>query len=341
MRMWTAWSLLFANFSHAETCNDSSVTDSVLFTVFTPTYNRAHTLHRVYDSLCAQTLRDFEWLVVDDGSTDNTMELVGDWAKTARFPISYFKQNHSGKHVAHNLAAREARGQFFLPLDSDDACLPVALERMLHHWNAIPVAERAGFLGVEGLCIDQNGQVIGDQYPSDPFDTTLRERKYIYRLHGEKWGSALTEVVRRFPFANVEDTQFVPEGTIWLEMAKTYKDRCVNEVFRIYYVDDHETGTTLTRKNRFRENAPGRWHYYIWLLNNDIEYLLHAPVPFLKAAVMLPIVGHVAGKGLGGTLRSLRTARSKFLVGLALPLSCLLYAYDTARAARTKKKPIS
>jgi glycosyltransferase involved in cell wall biosynthesis len=316
------------------------VANSVLFTVFTPTHNRAHTLHRVYDSLCAQTLRDFEWLVVDDGSTDSTAELIANWAKSAEFPIRYFKQEHSGRHIAHNFAMREARGQFFLPLDSDDACLPVALERMLHHWNAIPPAERMCFCGVEGLCIDQNGQLIGDRYPSDPFDTTLRERKYIYRLQGEKWGSALTELVRRFPFPEIPATQFVPEGTVYHELAKTYKDRCVNEVFRVYYIDDPKTGGAISQRNRFRDDAPGRWHYYIWLLNNDIEFLLRTPKPFLKAAVMLPIVAHVAGKGLRGTLLSLRTARSRLLVGLALPFSCLLYAYDLACATRTKKKPI-
>src|SRR5215471_10000349 len=75
-----------------------------LFTVFTASYNRAHTIHRVFNSLSAQTLRDFEWLVVDDGSTDRTAELIGAWTKTADFPIRYFKQEHSGKHVARNLA---------------------------------------------------------------------------------------------------------------------------------------------------------------------------------------------------------------------------------------------
>ena len=300
------------------------------FTVFTATYNRAHTLYRVYDSLCAQTLHDFEWIVIDDGSTDNTAELIDDWAKVAQFPIRYFKQNHSGKHVAHNLAVREARGQFFLPLDSDDACLPLALERMLHHWNTIPLAERACFSGVAGLCIDQNGQVISDQYPSEPFDTTLRERKYLYGLRGETWGMALTEIVRRFPFPQIAGAQFVPEGTVWHEMAKIYKDRCVNEVFRVYYIDDLKTGATLTRRNKFREDAPGRWHYYVWLLNNDIEYLLHAPIPFLKAAVMLPIVARVAGKGLRYTLKSLRSAQGKILVLAALPVSCLLYVCNWA-----------
>ena len=89
------------------------MSDAPLFTVFTPTYNRAHTLHRVYDSLRAQTLRDFEWLVVDDDSTDDTSGLIAQWIKTADFPIRYFRQAHSGKHFAHNLAVREARGKMF------------------------------------------------------------------------------------------------------------------------------------------------------------------------------------------------------------------------------------
>src|SRR5215469_15182284 len=90
-----------------------------LFTVFTATYNRAHTIHRVFNSLRAQTVRDFEWLVVDDGSTDNTAELIAAWSKLADFPIRYFKQENSGKHIARNLAVREARGSFFALLDSD------------------------------------------------------------------------------------------------------------------------------------------------------------------------------------------------------------------------------
>src|SRR5262249_2422136 len=110
--------------------NPLSTSKMPLFTVFTPTYNRAHTLHRVFDSLCAQTLRDFEWLVIDDGSSDSTRELIDNWTKSAHFTIRYIKQDHSGKHIAHNCAVREARGQFFLTLDSDDACTPQALERM-------------------------------------------------------------------------------------------------------------------------------------------------------------------------------------------------------------------
>jgi len=316
------------------------VVDSALFTVFTPTYNRAHTLRRVYDSLCAQTLRDFEWIVIDDGSTDGTAELVANWVKAADFPVRFFRQEHSGKHIAHNLAMREARGKFFLPLDSDDACAPRGLERMAYHWNTIPDSERALYSGVDGLCSDQNGEIIGDRFPSEPFDTTLRERRYVYRMRGEKWGSTLTDIVRRFPFPEAAGSQFAPEGLVWLDIAKTYKNRCVNEVFRIYYIDDAYTGETLSKRRSF-EDASGRLHYYLWLLNNDLGYFFYSPMPFLKAAAMLPIVARLSGKNLWGAIGSLRAAPAKLLVLLALPLSYLLLVIDWSSHVRGATKSVA
>ena len=305
--------------------------DSVLFTLFTPTYNRAHTLHRVYDSLCTQTLRDFEWIVIDDGSTDGTAELVANWVKSADFPVRYFRQEHSGKHVAHNLAMREARGKFFLPLDSDDACAPRALERMAYHWNNIPESERPLYCGIDGLCSDQNGEIIGDRFPYQPFDTTLRERRYVYHMRGEKWGSTLTEIARRYPFPNVAHGQYLAEGIVWLEIAKTYKNRCVNEIFRTYYIDDTEPGITVALKRRLAAHAEGNWHYYTWLLNNDLRYFFRSPLPFVKAAVMLPVTAWITKRGLGRSLGSLQTAPAKALVILSLPVSLLVFTLDGFR----------
>ncbi len=172
-----------------------------LFTIFTPTYNRSHTIHRVYDSLCAQTLRDFEWLVIDDGSTDDTSELIAKWISVADFPIRYIRQQHSGKHIAHNLAIREARGQLFGVLDSDDALLPDSLEKLAMAWNSIPISERPYFSGVCGLCCDRHGTVIGEQYPASPFDANLREVFYVRRIRGEKWGVTRTDVLRQYPIS--------------------------------------------------------------------------------------------------------------------------------------------
>jgi glycosyltransferase involved in cell wall biosynthesis len=299
-----------------------------LFTVFTATYNRAHTIHRVFNSLSAQTLRDFEWIVVDDGSTDNTAELIAAWTEIADFPIRYVKQEHSGKHVARNRAVREARGRFFALIDSDDALVPNALERIVSIWNTIPLETQSSFCGVVGLCRNQYGDIIGDRFPSSPFDSRLADRKYVHRIRGEKWGSSLTEIERKFLFPEIRGTQFVPEGAVHLELERHYKNRAVNEVFRIYYVDDAETGTTLTKRMSLGDNASGRLFYYVYLLNNHLEYFFRSPMPFLKAAAMLPIAAWFSGQSFRSTLKSIQKPMARALVLLALPFAFLLYASD-------------
>jgi glycosyltransferase involved in cell wall biosynthesis len=310
---------------------------ATLFTVFTPTYNRAHTLHRAFDSLRAQTLRDFEWLVVDDGSTDNTAKLIAAWAEAADFPIRYVRQDHAGKHFAHNRALKQARGQFLGCLDSDDALTPDALEKLAGLWNSIPKAERGAFYSVGGLCRDQKGSIVGDRFPADPFDASLRELRYVHHIRGDKWRVNLTAVLRRYPFPEIPGTQFVPENVVWMDIAKTYKTRWQNVVVRIYHVDDPETGATLTKRTSLADNAVGRRYYYIWLLNNDLEYLARAPAPFLRAAVMLPLVGWYTGHTIKEALSGLRSPLAKFLVMAAVPFSLLLYLTDRGRSQRPAK----
>jgi glycosyltransferase involved in cell wall biosynthesis len=311
------------------------MSDVPLFTVFTPTYNRAHTIDRVFDSLRMQTLRDFEWLVVDDGSTDGTEELIAEWKKVADFPIRYFSQARSGKHIAHNRAVREARGKFFAPIDSDDALLPDTLESVSIAWNDIPVSERSGFCGIWGLCRDQRGAIVGDSYPTSLYDAYLPEVTYVRRIGGEKWPVFRTDVLRRFPFPEIPHTRFVPEALVWLEIGRTYKTRFVNKILRIYYVDDDKTGATLSDKAGLKESAPGRLCYYVWLLNNNLEYFRYSPAPFLKAAVMLPIVARLSGRALRNVLGSLKTLPAKALVCLALPFSALLQLFDGITAKKT------
>jgi glycosyltransferase involved in cell wall biosynthesis len=316
--------------------------DSVLFTVFTPTYNRAHTLHRVYDSLCTQTLRDFEWIVIDDGSTDGTAELVGKWVKSANFPIRYFRQEHSGKHIAHNLAVGQARGQFVAPVDSDDALPPESLERISALWNSIPVSSRAGYSGIGGLCSDQRGKIIGDRFPESPLDTSLRELIYVLRVRGEKWGVTRTDVLREYPFPELSGTQFVPEGLLGLQMSKNYKRRYVNEVFRIYYcVEKREPGKNLTNRANISTNARGRFYYYLWVLNNELEYFWRSPVPFAKAAVMVPVLARFSNLPFRDLLQSLRTPAAIVLVLVALPFALAIYASNrTAVPFKSKKRKL-
>lgn len=304
------------------------------FTVFTPTYNRAHTLTRVFDSLRAQASRDFEWLVVDDGSTDNTPELISSWGTKANFSVRYFRQENSGKHIAHNLAVREARGEFFVVLDSDDAAEPRALERLRAVWLDIPAAARSDFCAVGGLSRDQNGKIVGDPFPTSPFDVSFRERVFVFRIRGEKAIAWRLDVVRRYPFPEIAGTNFVPEGTIWLQTANEHKIRFVNEVFRIYYIEDETTGATLSSRNNIVASARGRQYYYAWLLNNEMEHFSRTPMPFIRAAAMMPVVARYAGHSFRDVWQELNGWRPRFLVLAAYPLSLILKS-RLRRTART------
>jgi glycosyltransferase involved in cell wall biosynthesis len=301
---------------------------SPFFTVFTPTYNRAHTLHRVFDSLCAQTFRDFEWLVVDDGSTDNTRGLIDQWMKTSRFPIRYFRQPNSGRHIADNLAVREARGEMLAGIDSDDALMPNALEKIWHLWHEIPETERPHFIGIVGHCCDQNGTLIGHMFPSTPFDTNYREFVFTHRrFGGQKWDATRSDISRQYTAPEIVGTNYIPEAVAGFKAARTYKIRCVNEVFRVYYVDDRETGATLTNRRNVAKSAPGRIYYYLWLLNHEMEYFRRAPAQFIKAATMLPVVARYVKRPLRDVWRELENRQAKLLVFATLPLSLLLGVY--------------
>ena len=121
------------------------------FTVYTGTRNRAHTLERPYRSLQAQTFRDFEWLVVDDKSTDGTTELIEKWQAEADFPIRYIRHANRGHHGSSNVAVQQARGELFLTLDSDDGAVPEALERFKAIWDDIPADRRDRYSAVTAL----------------------------------------------------------------------------------------------------------------------------------------------------------------------------------------------
>jgi glycosyltransferase involved in cell wall biosynthesis len=207
---------------------------SPFFTVFTPTYNRARTLPALYAALVQQTFKSFEWLIVDDGSEDETAELVKLWQSEGRVRVRYSRQSNSGKHVAHNRAVREASGQLFLVLDSDDTCVPNALERLRYHWESIPANERTQYSGVTCLCMDAAGHIVGTPFPNGVARASPALIAGKYGVKGEKWGFHRTDVLRQFPFPEFEGERFVPEGLVWNRIAREYKLKLVNEALRIY-----------------------------------------------------------------------------------------------------------
>jgi glycosyltransferase involved in cell wall biosynthesis len=223
---------------------------SYRFTVLTPTYNRASTLPRVYAGLKAQTFRDFEWLIVDDGSSDGTGDLVRGWQAEAPFEIRYFCQENAGKHVAMNMGVREASGELFVSLDSDDAALPHALERFDKHWRDIEASPEAGrFSAVTGLAQHPDGTLIGTRFPQDVFDSDSVESRLRYKVKGDKWGFQATEIMREHPFPKAPDGSFVPEGIIWYEIARNYKTRYVNEPLLNVWTEGTDRLTNTPRRS--------------------------------------------------------------------------------------------
>jgi len=298
---------------------------SPLFTVFTPTYNRAHTLHRCHESLKAQTLRDFEWLIVDDGSTDGTADLVAGWQAEGRVSIRYEQRSHLGAHHVHNFCLEAARGRFWVKLDSDDACKPEALGRMWHVWQSIPENEREGFAGVTGLCEDQDGRLVGGRFPLDPLDCTSAELQYIHRVEGEKWGCLRLDVLRQFPYPDNVPGDFIPESFIWSQVARRYKTRHFNDMLRIYWMDAPSLVHGMRNPCR---NAAGHRLMFQKILEFESGYMCDAPLMLLRGAGQYVRFSFLSGKGPLSQVRELPAVRARALWLAGLPIGLALLARD-------------
>ncbi|MDW8320127.1 MAG: glycosyltransferase family A protein [Armatimonadota bacterium] len=229
------------------------------FTVFTPTYNRAHLLTTAYRSLCGQEGSSFEWLVVDDGSTDNTRQLVEQWQQHASFPIRYYYQPNSGKHAAINRAVQLASGELMIILDSDDWLAQDALTSIRGVWESIPVEERERFVGVVGLYAFSDNRVVGQPFPHSPMDTDALELQIRYRVRGDKFGANRVDVLRQFPFPE-NLGRFVPESLVWNRIASRYKLRCVNQIWA--HTQYHSDGlSSRMLQNRVQSSHTARLYY--------------------------------------------------------------------------------
>ena len=230
-----------------------------MITVFTPAYNRAHLLPRLYESLCRQTFKDFEWLIVDDGSVDDTRSVVeeflvlgfefsGDKAQSHNTQhstlntntIRYFYQENGGKHRAINRGVKEAQGELFLILDSDDTLPERSLEWINHYYQQIK--DDASFGGVCGYMAHHDGTIIGRGCNLPVIDANSIEMRYQYHIQGDMLEVFRTSVMREIPFPDIPGEKFVPEALVWNRIACKYRLRVFHEV--VYYRDYLDGGLT-------------------------------------------------------------------------------------------------
>lgn len=189
-------------------------------TIFTPTYNRAHLLLRLYESLCAQTCKDFEWIIVDDGSTDNTSEVVEKFIAQQIIDIKYHKQPNGGKCRAINSSVAQAQGYLFMIVDSDDMLYGKQVITDIVRWvDRLKSDETC--CGIIGDKTKFDKTIIGNG--TDPIiNTSLIELREKYCILGDKEEVIKTSIMRDFPFPQFEGENFMPEAVVWNRIAQKY-----------------------------------------------------------------------------------------------------------------------
>ena len=221
-------------------------------TVFTPSYNRAHTLPRTYASLLSQTCKDFEWLIIDDGSSDGTKDLVRGWIDEGKIRIRYIYQENQGMHGAHNTAYKNITTELNTCIDSDDYMPSDAVEKIVSFWKAHGSDKYAGIVGLDYA---EGGGLIGTEFPKGMTETTLNgfysnggkgDKKLVYR----------TDVILRYPeYPLFTGERYFSLGYKYLLIDQDYKLLTLNEPLVI--VDYQMDGSSFNMYRQYWNNPNG------------------------------------------------------------------------------------
>lgn len=232
-------------------------------TIFTPTYNRAYILPELYNSLRNQTCKKFEWLIVDDGSSDNTEELVIQWQKENNdFPVRYYKKENGGKCSAINYGLDSAQGELFLVIDSDDILTADAVQKVIE--LEATIADKDKFCGVAfNLGLSENdtpNRIFSEKYK----DATLLDR--YTEFDGERALAFYTDIHKKYKYPAFSGEKFMTEAVVWNRIAHDgYLMRFSNGIICVYeYRDD---GLTKAGNSIFINNPHG---YGLWLKEKDV-----------------------------------------------------------------------
>lgn len=289
-----------------------------MLTVFTPAYNRAYTLHRCYESLLRQTSKEFVWVVIDDGSTDNTREIVKSWIDENKVEIRYYYQENQGMHGAHNKAYEVIDTELNVCIDSDDYMTDDAVEIINKYWRENRSEELAGF---GALNLFENREVIGTKFPE-----TLKSSKYfdMYKLHkvkGDKKFIYRTELIKQNPYPIFEGEKYVGLDYKYMKLDENYKLGLINKaVCIVEYLQD---GSSLNMFRQYKNNPKGFAFYRVENMKNpkgDLKYRFKESIHY------------VASSFISKNREFLKETPCKTLCILALPFGYCLYRYILKKA---------
>lgn len=223
-------------------------------TVVTPVYNRASIVSRTIASVVAQTFRDFEYIIVDDGSTDDLDSVIKPFLESTDIPVMYIKKGNGGVHTARNAGVREARGTYYVGIDSDDELTPNALQCFVDTWNSIPEEKRGLYWDVVAQCVDEHGIRSGKSFPPNINELSNKDgHKACAATNGEHLSCSLMSVRKENPFFEPEGVTFYTEVIHSALIDKKYKSFYSNEILRIYHSEGNDHLNTFLNKTKHKK----------------------------------------------------------------------------------------
>lgn len=285
----------------------------VILTIFTPAYNRAHTLPRTYESLCKQSCKEFVWLIVDDGSTDNTAEIVHDWqSKDNGFEIQYIYKENGGMHTAHNTAYENITTELNVCIDSDDMMAVDAVQKILSKWEEV---KDGGYAGIIGLDADFDGNIIGKGFPNDLTETSVIDY-YTKGGAGDKKMVYRTDIINKYP------PYPVFEGEKYVSLA--YKYRLIDQDYKLAVLDEvlcnveyQADGSSNNMLHQYIKNPRG---FAFWR-KVCMEY------PESPKRMFLECVHYVSSSIISRNKHFISESPKKMMTVLAIPFGVALTMY--------------
>ena len=230
----------------------------MFLSIITPTYNRAYILPKCYESLVNQTIKDFEWIVVDDGSTDDTENLINSFIKENKIDIKYVKKENGGKPSAHNLGAEYAAGEMFLCLDSDDILTEDAVEVAKNFWQNSHTDGITGILAKRGSI--KNKEQICSSWNENLKSSTMYN---LFNELGFSGDTALffkTEILKQEKFPSFIGEKFIPETALYSDIDKHGKMLLLDKV--LYLTEYLPDGLTYNYHKLLKNNPYGTAYSY-------------------------------------------------------------------------------
>ncbi len=280
----------------------------VKFTIFTPTYNRKEFLTKLYGSLKKQTYKDFEWIVVDDGSSDGTKEIVQNFIDEKKLDIKYYYKENGGKQRAYNYGAEKACGELFICLDSDDEYVADGLEIIEKYWKKYEQNEEIAGMGY--LSVYPNEKVIGTEFPENEMIATQFDIYNKYKVKGDKGLMFRTSVIKKYPFPVFYEEKFITEAIVYNRISEKYKMLYVNE--KIEIKEYQEDGLTSGYNDLLLRNPKGQALYH----NEKNRHYMNFREKLLNNAVYYKFC-RIAGYSF---LKMWKESISKMFFLMALPI---------------------